>query len=82
MRDAVQSVPPRRGGNGSAEQTVTIPIRGEEGSLAAIVRDLLKEDVGGKAAKPRKSKIGQAIQKEKEQDTNKIRNEYLVSYLL
>ena len=83
MQDSAGSALPRPQDNGgTGEPFVTIPIRGGEGSVVAIVRDVLKEYVGGKAAKPRKSKIGQAIDKEKDQDTTKIRNEYLVSYVL
>jgi hypothetical protein len=83
MQDLARSMPPIPGRNGSTtKNSVTIPIRGEEGSLEAMLRELLKENVGSKSAKPRKSRIGQAIQKEKEEDTTAIRNAYLVSYVL
>jgi hypothetical protein len=71
------------GGDKSMGGYVTIPIHGEKGSLEATVRDVMEKIAGRrKARKARKSRVQQAIQLEKDEDTDKVRNAYLVSWVL
>jgi hypothetical protein len=80
MQDWAECMPPEVWGNDcTTEQFVTIPIHREGRSLEAMLRYLLTNMA---VTKPRKSRIGQAIQREREQDTPEIRQKYVVSYIL
>jgi len=79
MQDSAESGPSNPGADDTLGKSITIPIHGGEESLEAIVRELMKKNVVSQPTRQKKSKIAQAIRKERAEDTPRIRNEYLVS---
>jgi hypothetical protein len=74
-----QGEAPNKPGGSADVETVTIPVNGGDGSLKALVEELIDKRGRLPAKKRKKNKTLQALEKEKKDDTRRDRAEYLVS---